>query len=279
MPSTIRNKIAQLREGKLTKSQKKLIDYFDNVDLRRVIYMSITDLAAATDVAEATVLRFCRSLGYNGYQEFRLNLAQGSTVLADEEPTDGRGTSYITEIANNYRIAMENCRRGLSEEQLRAAFDLVLSAKTICCFGVGHSYLAALELHNRFMMMGMVTFCERDTHLQNVLLSSRGEDDLMIIFSVSGSSKDTVEAAEIARSRGMKVLVITCYEKSPLSKFADLVLSAAPMDSPMQPGAMTGKVMQLFMVDALCTGLHRVDQTRFDAYYAKSSRATVSKLI
>ena len=110
MPSTIRNKIAQLREGKLTKSQKKLIDYFDNVDLRRVIYMSITDLAAATDVAEATVLRFCRSLGYNGYQEFRLNLAQGSTVLADEEPTDGRGTSYITEIANAIKPSTPHMR-------------------------------------------------------------------------------------------------------------------------------------------------------------------------
>ena len=101
----------------------------------------------------------------------------------------------------------------------------------------------------------------------------------MIIFSVSGASKDTVEAAELARAIGMKLLVITCYKNSPLSRYGDLVLAAEPMDSPMHPGAMAGKIMQLFMVDVLCTGMHNADKPRFDAYYAKSSRATVSKLI
>ncbi len=276
MPNTIRKKIIRLKEGKLTKSQQKLVEYFETVDYKKVIYMSITDLAAATGVAEATVLRFCRSLGFNGYQEFRLNLAQGSVENDDDE---AEGIGFIGEIESMYELAMENVRRGLDEARVNEAINMILSARTVCCFGVGHSYLAALELHNRLMMMGLVTFCERDTHLQNVLLSSRGEEDLMIIFSVSGSSKDTVEAAELARAIGMKLLVITCYEKSPLSKYGDLVLSAAPMDSPMQPGAMTGKIMQLFMVDVLCTGMHNADRLRFDANYAKSSRATVGKLI
>ncbi len=276
MPNTIKRKIARLKEGKLTKSQQKLVEYFETVDLRKVIYMSITDLAAATDVAEATVLRFCRSLGFNGYQEFRLNLAQGA--VEDDDEDDG-GIAFVGELEDTYQLAMENVRKGLTEVQLHEAIDMILSANTVCCFGVGHSHLAALELHNRLMMMGLVTFCERDTHLQNVLLSSRGEGDLMIIFSVSGASKDTVEAAELARAIGMKLLVITCYKNSPLSRYGDLVLAAEPMDSPMHPGAMAGKIMQLFMVDVLCTGMHNADKPRFDAYYAKSSRATVSKLI
>ncbi len=276
MPNGIKSKIAKLKEGKLTKSQQKLIEYFETVDIKKVIYMSITDLAAATDVAEATVLRFCRSLGFNGYQEFRLSLAQ-SAERADDDIPDSTG--FIAEIEETYQRAMENCRRGLTETAVGSAVEMIMNARTICCFGVGHSYLAALELHNRLMMMGMATHCERDTHIQNVLLSSRGVNDLIIIFSVSGSSKDTVEAAEIARSRGMKVLVITCYEKSPLSHYADLVISARPMESPMYPGAMSGKIMQLFMVDALCTGVYNVDRLRFDASYAKSSRATAGKLI
>ncbi len=276
MPNSIKSKIAQMREGKLTKSQKKLLDYFETVDHKRVIYMSITDLAAATGVAEATVLRFCRSLGFNGYQEFRLNLAQG---VIDIGRKDQEGIDYVEDIAEAYEQAMENCRKTLDSEHLQTAYDMIYEAETICCFGVGHSYLAALELHNRLMMMGMLTYCERDTHLQNVLISSRGPKDLMIIFSVSGSSKDTVEAAELARACGMKVLVITSYEKSPLTRYADLVLAAAPMEAPNQPGAMTGKIMQLFMVDVLCTGIHMSDKSRFDAFVARSSRATVSKLI
>ncbi len=276
MPNSINNKIAQMREGKLTKSQKKLLDYFETVDHKRVIYMSITDLAAATGVAEATVLRFCRSLGFNGYQEFRLNLAQG---VIDMGRKDQEGIDYVEDIAEAYEQAMENCRKVLKGDRLQTAYDMIFEAETVCCFGVGHSYLAALELHNRLMMMGILTHCERDTHLQNVLISSRGPKDLMIIFSVSGSSKDTVEAAELARACGMKVLVITSYEKSPLTRYADLVLAAAPMEAPNQPGAMTGKIMQLFMVDVLCTGIHLSDKSRFDGFVARSSRATVSKLI
>lgn len=276
MPNSINSKIAQMREGKLTKSQKKLLDYFDTVDHKRVIYMSITDLAAATGVAEATVLRFCRSLGFNGYQEFRLNLAQGVIDIGRKEQ---EGIDYVDDIATAYEQAMQNCRKILKGDRLQTAYDMIFEAETVCCFGVGHSYLAALELHNRLMMMGILTYCERDTHLQNVLISSRGPKDLMIIFSVSGSSKDTVEAAELARACGMKVLVVTSYEKSPLTRYADLVLAAAPMEAPNQPGAMTGKIMQLFMVDVLCTGIHLSDKTRFDGFVARSSRATVSKLI
>ncbi len=276
MPNGIKRKISRLKEGKLTKSQKKLIDYFESVDLKQVIYMSITDLASATGVAEATVLRFCRSIGYNGYQEFRLALAQGAAQHDDE---DEEGVGFIGEMEAQYQLAIENARRGIREDQLYGAINQILSARTVCCFGVGHSYVAALEMHNRLMMMGIATFCERDCHLQNVLLSSRGEEDLMIIFSISGSSKDTVEAAELARASGMKVLVITCYEKSPLSQYADLVISAAPMESPMRPGSMTGKIMQLFVVDTLCTGMHNSDRPRFDAFYARSNRATANKLI
>lgn len=276
MSNSVANKIARLKEGKLTKSQKKLLEYFAAVDFRQVIYMSITDLAAATGVAEATVLRFCRSLGYNGYQEFRLNLAQSVDAGRRERE---EGESYITEIADAYADAMENCRRALTEEDLQAACDMISSARTVCCFGVGHSYLAALELHNRLMTMGILTYCERDAHLQNVLLSSRTEDDLLILFSISGSTKDAIEAAEIARACNVKVIVVTCYENSPLTRYADLVISAAPMQSPTEVGSMRGKIMQLFFVDVLCTGIHLTDKPLYDHYVAKSNRATVSKLV
>ena len=272
----IKTKIAEMREGKLTKSQRKLLDYFETVDPKRVIYMSITDLAEATDVAEATVLRFCRSLGFNGYQEFRLNLAQGVIEIGKAEKS---GLGFMSELEDSYRSAIESCRKSITAADLKAAQDLIFSAKSICCFGAGHSYLAALELHNRLMSMGILSYCEQSVHLQNVLISSRGEEDLMIFFSISGSSKDVVEAAELARANGMKILVVTCYEKSPLTRYADVVLCASPMESPEHPGSMVGKITQLYTVDILCTAIYLTDKPRFDSGMAKSRRATVSKLI
>ena len=276
MPTSIKTKIAQLREGKLTKSQRKLLDYFETVDTKKAIYMSITDLAEATDVAEATVLRFCRALGFNGYQEFRLQLAQGEIEIGGAD--DGT-LGFMAELEDSYCLALENCRKSITAEQVKAAEELILSARSVSCFGLGHSHLAAAELHNRLMSMGMRTYNEQSAHLQNILIASQGVGDVMVLFSVSGSSKDIVEAAELARANGMKIIVVTSYEKSPLTKYADVVLCTSPMESPKHPGSIVGKIAQLYTVDTLCTAIYLTDKERFDTAIAKSRRATVSKLI
>ena len=275
MPTSIKTKLADMREGKLTKSQRKLLDYFETVDPKKVIYMSITDLAEATDVAEATVLRFCRALGFNGYQEFRLNLAQGVIEIG----RDDVGLGFVYELEESYRVAMENCRKSITASELLAAQELILSARSVSCFGLGHSHLAAFELHTRLMSMGIPTFGEQSAHLQNVLIASRDDKDVMVLFSISGSSKDIVEAAELARAGGVKIVVITDYEKSPLTKYADVVICTSPMESPKHPGSMVGKIAQLYAVDILCTAIYNTDKARFDSCIAKSRRATVSKLI
>ena len=276
MPTSIKTKLAQLREGKLTKSQKKLLDYFETVDTKRVIYMSITDLAEATGVAEATVLRFCRALGFNGYQEFRLQLAQGEIEIGGEE---SGGLGFVYELEESYRVAMENCRKSITASELLLAQELILSARSVSCFGLGHSHLAAFELHTRLMSMGIPTYGEQSAHLQNILIASQQEGDVMVLFSISGSSKDIVEAAELARAGGLKIIAITDYEKSPLTKYADVVICTSPMESPKHPGSMVGKIAQLHAVDILCTAIYNTDKVRFDSSIAKSRRATVSKLI
>ncbi len=277
MPDSIGGRPITVRREDLTKSQKKLLDFFTKTDRQGLALMTITDLANEAGVAESTVLRFCRVLGYNGYHEFRLNLAQGDSGL--EARIRSEGLEYAESIADAYETAMINCRKILTRERLQAVYNMIFEAEAVCCFGLGYSYLAALEMHNRLMTMGILTYCEQDPHLQNVLISSRSEKDLLIIFSVSGSTKDTVEAAELARACGMKVLVITCGEKSPLTQFADLVLAVPPVGKGSRPGDMTGKVSQLFLADVICTGIHLSDKSRFDGFVARSSRATVSKLI
>ena len=276
MADSIASRMARIREGKLTKSQRKLLEYFETADANKILYMSITELAEEVEMAEATVLRFCRSLGFNGYQEFKFNLAQGVVGIGYK---DSEGMEYVGNIAETYVNAMENCRKNLTQPLLSRASEMILAARTVSCYGAGNSHLAALELHSRLMRMGILSYCESDAHFQNVLISSRNESDLLVLFSVSGGTKDVIEAAEIARASGMKIIVVTCYDKSPLTRFADLVLSSAPMESPREPGAMSSKVMQLFMVDVLCTGLHRADKTRFDHFIAKSSIATSGKLV
>ncbi len=269
------DRIAALKSGKMTKSQKILLEYFELGKYEEIIYMSITQLAEATGVAEATVLRFCRSLGFDGYQEFKLFLAQ-NMVPATKSSC---GTEYVDEIISNYQTDLEYSRTKLSSQRIDKAIDMILAARAICLCGAGHSHLAALEMHNCLLKMGILSYCEQDMHIQNILLSSRSSEDLLVIFSVSGGTKDVIEIAEQARACGMKIILVTCYEKSPVSRLADLVIVCAPKESPAGPGAISSTIMQFFIVNVICEGIRLRDTERFDAMIAKGNAATSKKLV
>lgn len=276
MGESIATKLERMRAGKPTKSQRKLLTFLEEVDYNQIIYCSITQLAEATGVAEATILRFCRMLGFNGYQQFKLSLAQDMAAASFQETGE---TEFVSKIAKEFQNAVNNCGKSLTNDLIEKAVGFLAEARSITCFGVGNSYLAALELHNRLMKMGLYSFCERDPHFQSVLTSMRDSGDLIVLFSISGGTKDVIEVAELARANSMKIIVVTGYEQSPLARFADLIIITPPMETPMETGLLSSRVMQLFVVDVLCTGLYQTDKARFDSCIAKGNRATAGKLI
>ena len=273
---SLQSRIGRMKAGKVTKSQRRLLEYLDTADYNRLIYMSITQLAEEIGIVEATVLRFCRSLGFSGYQDFKLGLAQEMVSDTNRERDE---IGYVADIEKSFSAAIENSCKHLSQEKLQQAIEMMLAARTIALCGVGHSYLAALAMHNCLLKMGILSHCEKDVHFQNQLYSTCGEEDLLIVFSISGGVKDVIEATSIARASGMKIIVVTCYEKSPLTRYADLVLATPPMESAVESGAMASKIIQFFMVDVLCTGLHLSDRARFDSNLARSNVSTAGKLV
>ncbi len=271
---SIESRIEKIRSS-ATKSQKKLIEYLSSTNYEKIIYLSITELAEVLDVAEATILRFCRLLGFSGYQEFKLNLAQEVSSKAH----DYSESEYIRGLRDNYVTSLDLCYHKISAEQIDRAIDYIAAARTICCFGVGNSHVAAIEMHNRLLKMGIYVQYEPDAHQQNVLLSSCGAEDLLIVFSVSGGTKDVIDAAALARTRGMKIIVLTSRDKSPLTKYADITISSEFTEAPDNAGTMSAKIVQLYLVDILCTGTYLRDKEKYDNIIAKSNVSVVSKLI
>lgn len=277
MSDSIATRIERAKQTKITKSQRKLIDFLENADYKQIMYFTITEFAKATGTGEATILRFCRLLGFDGYQVFKLQIArelsrQDLAISKSEE-------DFRSDIAKAYETAVSICIRSVSIELLDKVADLILKSDRISCFGVGNSYVAALELHNRLMAMGIHTLCESDAHNQNVMSSTSSESDLVIVFSVSGSTKDVVEATRFAKHYGAKTVLITAHDVSPLTKLADLVISTGEPDFYREVSTMTNKVVQLYVIDALCESVRRKDEARFDGFIFRSRGATVGKLI
>lgn len=277
MNESIAMRIAKIKNSKITKSQRKLIEFMEAADYKQIMYYTITELARATGIGEATILRFCRLLGFDGYQFFKLQIARELSYEGSSAHPDIK--DYRADLARVYENAVANCVEKISFKQLDDICEYILNARRVSCFGVGNSYVSALELYNKLLPMGIPVVCEADTHIQNILASVSSEGDLLIVYSVSGSTKDVVEVAEFAKRYGVKIILITSHEASPLSKVADIVISTGESGVYTEKNSIINKTVQLYVGDLICEALYRKDKERFDAFIYRSRNATVGKLI
>lgn len=217
------------RYNAFTNTERKLADYICE-NGKEVIYMSITDLAEACNVGEASVFRFCKTLDLKGYQEFKIVLAH-SISLEDELPQISNEVTLNDSfqqlsskiLASNIQALTETYNL-LLEQQLKEAVELLVSADRIHFFGVGSSGVTALEAKNKFMRITNKTEYSIDAHFQMMSAALMNKEDVAVLFSYSGSTKDTIELAEVIKKRGAKIIVITRFAKSPLTTFSNVTL-------------------------------------------------------
>jgi DNA-binding MurR/RpiR family transcriptional regulator len=273
MKDTFINELLALKD-KATKSQRKLIDYLKDAKTEEIIYLSITELSEITDVGEATILRFCRALGYKGYQEFKLSLAQG--INTDENQTED---NFALNIADNMMQTLKLCKNKIKLDEINQAIDIILSSRSRSFFGSGNSYIPALELHYRLLKLGIISNIENSSHLQNIVASIFNSQDCLVLFSISGCTKDDIEIVEIAKQNGVKVITITSYDRSPLAKMSDVVIQCIKKESPIEGGSMLAKIGQLYIVDVICTGITLRKHEETIENIKKTSQSVAKKLV
>lgn len=258
----------------LTHSEKKVADFVLN-NLEKVIYYSVTDLAYEAHVGETTVLRFCQKIGLKGYQAFKLTIAQN---LAEVNKDKTESSNLIQTIVNNTISGLKNTASMINEVKIESAIDMLQKAKTIHFFGVGTSGITALDAKSRFLRIGKQTSAITDSHLQAMSAATLTEDDVVVGISVSGSTRDTIESLQIAKENGAKVIAITYYTRSPITEFADIVLSGGMKESPLEGGSLSGKISQLFVIDLLWTGLALLNKDYSLKMQQQTAKAVVNKI-
>jgi DNA-binding MurR/RpiR family transcriptional regulator len=246
------------RYNSLTKSEKKVADYILE-NGQNVVFMSITDLADACKVGEASVFRFCKSMDLKGYQEFKITLAHSisnnnETPQLDSEITMQDSIQELSsKILSTNISALTETFNLINEEDISKAIDFMINADKIHFFGVGASLMTAMEAKNKFMRIINKTECSLDSHLQIMSAALMTENDVAILISYSGSTKDTIEVAKVAKARGAKVIAITRFAKSPLTHYADITLLCGANEGPLQGGSLSAKISQLYLLDLLYT--------------------------
>ena len=246
--------LLQQRQGQLTRSGHAVADYLlQHADEAQ--YLSISSLARECNVAEATVFRFCRALGFDGYHEMRIALAQANatgTMSSQRELQPGASTETLFEHASaRLFTAINGTQNALSAEAVDEAARMLREAKQVFCFGQGGSMLLANDICARFASLSTKFRTSGDSHLQLLTASLMNEADVVLFVSYSGAPRDMMETLRTAKAAGAKIILLTHYEDSPGASLADVVLRCGAQESPLDSGSIPIKVAVLYVGEVL----------------------------
>lgn len=266
-----------------TNTEKKVADYIIE-NIKNVIYMSITDLAEACNVGESSVFRFCKTPKLRGYQEFKIALAhnisedeipQLSSKITMQDTVDELSSKMLTANIN----ALTETHNLINTNDVSKAVDMIIKGSRIHFFGVGASLMTAMEAKNKFMRITSKTECSLDSHLQIMSASLMTKEEVAVLISYSGSTKDTIEVAKVAKERGAKIISITRFSKSPLTSFSDITLLCGANEGPLQGGSLTAKISQLYLLDLLYAEYFKRTSKESRLNKESTANAVIEKLL
>ena len=244
----------------LTVSERRVADYvlsqYDHVQ-----FMSITQLAEECGVADATVSRFCRSLGLKGFNAFKIELAKQAASLMHPDDLDSAETfrGRCQQVQHNNQLAIQQTMELVDEEAVIKAVDLLCKADRIICMGQGGSMILANECSHLFSTVSNKFFSIWDSHTQVSTAATMSNRDIILLFSYSGSTQSGLEILQLAKQQGATTILVTRFRKSPAASLADVTLCCGSMESPMQLGSIPARVAQLVLVDILYQEFCRKD--------------------
>lgn len=250
----------------LTTAERKVADYVV-AHQRDTQFMSISDLAEACGVAEATVSRFCRRLNYKGYNAFKLAVANttaqrpGELFLSGEISVEDSVPDLCQKLYSTEMEALSQTLAMIHPENILAAADILCRAKRVLCMGQGGSMIMAAEAAHLFStaMPGFIPVS--DSHLQLIAATTLTAKDAVLFFSYSGATRELMDLLDVVRERGAQVILVTHFPKSPAAGLADVILQCGANEGPLQLGSVPARMAQLFLVDVLFTEVCRRNET------------------
>lgn len=240
---------------KLTKSEKKVADYFIE-NYKDAINESTQSIAVATDTSPATVIRFVKTLKFDGLQQLKLAIAADMDSqkpdIKDEIIHQKDGLSEIVEKNKRNLInSIERLYALMDLKLIEKSVDAIDSAKKVYLFGVGASGIVCYDINYKLSRIGKDVVFNNDIHLQLVNLNFITKEDACVCVSYSGNTKETVLVAEIAKKAGAKTVGICCYGRNELSKICDITLRVPHDERELRLGAISSRNTTLTLLDTI----------------------------
>lgn len=256
-----------------TESEKEFLMFVIN-NTREAVEMDIHALAKKCYCSAATIIRICKKNGFTGFKELKrallndINLSNELIQTKLDPSKDSTIQNVVTEVFNNNIQAIHNTYALLDMEELEKIVDLIIKSNSLYLFGVGASFVVAKDLQQKFERVNKRTVLFEDFHMQLITSNNIVKNDVVIIISYSGLTKEMIEIAKNVKSRGGILIAITKYGSSKLLSMSDYNLYVVEIEGLLRTSAAASRIAQLTMVDTL-----------FQAYIRKTKTASMEKVL
>ena len=240
----------------MTNKRRKIADYIlEHPD--ETLQSTISTLAQLTGVkSEASIVRFYKMIGFDSYQDFKLQLAQdlsGNTfshsvedIHLDDSVQDIRQKTIFNSIAS-----LSSCLEQQKDQDYEQAVRLVCNASRLILLGYGASAPICNYAHFRFLELGLNCHYSPDSHINAALLSQPNQGDVILCVSVSGKTYDIVRQLNKLPAYKVPVISLTATENSTIAKLSDVVFLTKARETSLLSDAMYARLIQMATIDTL----------------------------
>ena len=227
-------------------------------DPDRAMRTPMARLARRAEVSEPTVVRFCRSLGLEGYQALKLALAQalatGTPFVSPHVDEDDDASALIQKIFQGSAAALIEATHRIDPAAVQTGIDILASAQRISFFGAGGSGVVAMDAAHKFLRLDVPSVALTDFVLQRMAAVTMSKGDAVLAISNTGQTRNLVDNAALAGRSGAKIIAITA-PGSRLADACDALVAIEPCEDLESFTPMASRLNHLAAVDLLATGV------------------------
>lgn len=238
---------------------ERRIAKFITENTKEASVMTISELAARLGVADSTVFKFTRKLGYRGYRDFRNDLlseAFDPLVSVHEDITPDASMEVIaSEVFQSTIKSLQETRALFDAGQLDRALDILLSSKRVSFFGSGAANAVAYDAFHKFLRSPMPCQYVADYHMQLSQAALLAGGDCAFVITHTGLTEGMVEVARVAKEAGARVILITSHPIKPISTYADAILVSTSQEIGYRSETLSSRIAMLALLDSLYTAM------------------------
>lgn len=272
MPDILKSAIPKIESvyESLTPAEKEIADFFINNTDEKLDF-SAKYIANLIHVSEASLTRFAKKCGFSGYREFSYDYQ--SYQVSKDTTTQSKQTKRVL---LDYQQILNKGYSLVDSEQIKAFVAHLTQAKRVYVYGKGSSGLAAIEMKNRFMRMGLPIEAISDDDVMKVNHVLVNPETLVIGFSVSGKKSAVLEALQHAHAKGANTVLFTTQQNIA----ADYITEVIPIPSAKNldyGNRISPQLPLLIITDIIYNYFMEIDNSTKDAIF-KESLATLDKI-